>query len=355
LKFTETKTVKPAGTLKKTKPPDGLEASLNKTRGNKSMNTEQKKQIQEAINGWIEPGNEKRSGNKLANKISISNATIANMKNGKWEQISDTLWNKAAAYFGIKVESDGWGHFDFPEYDIISDVIKHAQRHQERVAIDGPSGKSKSYSIKQVVAADRSGEMFHVISRKSMNPKTFCAEIAKKVSNSIEHTNRYDMEDQISQKFLGMDRPVLILDELENLSEKCWSSIKSIIDLTDGHLAVVLVGIDVYDIINKNALKGKDSFKQLRRRFPVHSYEFLPEGIDPAVMQETLVKSGIKDKNAIEWFIENVFDYDALSHVVRNALRISKKTNKDIDRMFMSKYFGKKSRIIYKPSLNKAA
>src|SRR5690349_8820475 len=103
------------------------------------MNTEQKSQIQSLINGWIEPGNDKRSGNKLGQKIGISNATVANMKNGKWEQISDTLWNKAAAFFGVKVESDGWGEFSFPETEIIQDVVKHSQKHCERVAIDGPT------------------------------------------------------------------------------------------------------------------------------------------------------------------------------------------------------------------------
>lgn len=320
------------------------------------MKPELKTQIQSLINGWIEPGNDKRSGNKLSQKIGISNATVANMKNGKWEQISETLWNKAAAFFSIKVENDGWGEFNFPETEIIEDIIKHAQKHQERVGIDGPSGKSKSHSIKKFVAKDRSGEVFHVICRKSMNPKTFCSEIAKKVSNSIEHTNRYEMEDAIAQKLLGMDRPVLIIDEIENLSLTCFSSIKGIIDLTDGHLAVVMVGIDLYEIINKNANKGKDAFKQLRRRFPVHSYEFLPEGIEPGVMADTLKQVGIKDANAVEWFIENVFDYDALAHLVRNAIRISKKTGKEIDRMFMAKYFGKKSRIVYKgSSLNKAA
>jgi hypothetical protein len=319
------------------------------------MNTEQKSQIQSLINGWIEPGNDKRSGNKLGQKIGISNATVANMKNGKWEQISDTLWNKAAAFFGVKVESDGWGEFSFPETEIIQDVVKHSQKHCERVAIDGPTGKSKTYTIKGIVAKDRTGEMFHIICRKSMNPKTFCAEIARQVSQSIEHTNRYDMENQIAQRLLGMDRPVIIFDEMENLSLTCYSTIKGIIDLTDGHASIVLVGIDICEIIERNANKGRDAFKQLRRRFPLHSYEFLPEGIDPAVMKETLHKCGIKDQNAVEWFIENVFDYDALANAVRNAKRISAKTGKDIDRVFMAKYFGKRSRTVYKPSLNKAA
>lgn len=325
------------------------------------MTDEIKKQIVAEADKWIEPGNDNRSQKKLSKKIGISDATLSNLRKGKWDNIGPGIWNKCAAYFNrtgaIKHESDDvWRYFDFtPEAEIIRDVIKNAHKYQRRAAIDGPTGKGKTETIKQMVDTDRSNELIHIVGRRSMNPKTFCINIAEQLGLTQISSNRYHLEEDIAEKILTMSKPVIIFDELENLSLTCYSSIKTIVDLTDGQCGVVMVGIDLWKMVHANSLKGKDAFRQLQRRFPVQSYEFLPEGIEPETMSRILTECKIKNKYAHEWFMENVFDYDALKNTVRDAHRIARKNNVTvIDREFLDHLFAPKGRRNYR-SLKHAA
>ncbi len=325
------------------------------------MNEELKKQIAAEADKWIEPGNDNRSQKKLSKKIGISDATLSNLRKGKWDNIGPGIWNKCAAYFNrtgaIKHESDDvWRYFDFtPEAEIIRDVIKNAHKYQRRAAIDGPTGKGKTETIKHMVDSDRSNEIIHIIGRRSMNPKTFCINIAEQLGLTQISSNRYHLEEDIAEKILTMGKPCIVFDELENLSLTCYSSIKTIVDLTDGQCGVVMVGIDLWKMTHANALKGKDAFRQLQRRFPVQSYEFLPEGIEPETMNRILTECKIKNKYAHEWFQENVFDYDALKNTVRDAHRIAKKNGiTNIDREFLDNMFSPKGRKNYR-SLKRAA
>lgn len=327
------------------------------------MTDEIKNQIVEAANKWVEPGNDKRSQKKLSKRIGISDATLSNLRKGKWESIGPGIWNKCISFFksigAVKTESeDVWRYFDYtPEAETIADVIKNAHRYQRRAAIDGPTGKGKTETIKHLVNQDKTNEIIHIIGRRSMNPKTFCVNIAEQLGLSQISSNRYQLEEDIAERIFSMGKPCIVFDELENLSLTCYSSIKTIVDLTDGECGIVMVGIDLWKMVHANAVKGKDAFRQIQRRFPVQSYEFLPEGIDADVMKRILTDCGIKNKYAHEWFEENVFDYDALKNTVKDALRIARKNKIEvIDREFLSHLFTPKNRKSFrKEQLKRAA
>ncbi len=318
------------------------------------MTDELKKQIIEVFDKWVEPGNDNRSQKKLSKKIGISDATLSNLRKHKWENIGPGVWNKCLSWCrstgALKTESeDVWRFFEFtPEAETIADVIKNAHRYQRRAAIDGPTGKGKSETIKHLVNQDKTNEMIHIIGRRSMNPKTFCINIAEQLGLTQISSNRYQLEEDIAEKILTMNKPVIIFDELENLSLTCYSSIKTIVDLTDGQCGIVMVGIDLWKMVHGHALKGKDAFRQIQRRFPVQSYEFLPEGIEEAIMSRILVECGIKNKFAHEWFVENVYDYDALKNTVKDALRVARKNNVEITREFLAHLFSPKARKNYR-------
>lgn len=305
------------------------------------MKTEIKHQIKDLINGWVEPGNDSRSQAKLAARIGISTANVSLIKRGKFDSIGQEIWNKAAAFFEVKGAAQAWRHFDTPNYIAIQEVLKNAQTLQRRAAIDGGSGWGKTYAIKKYCNTPGNEEAVHIICRRSMNPKKFVQAIAQQLNISSVSSNRYDIEEAIAAKLLKMNKPLLVFDETENLSLTCFSSIKAIIDLTDGHCGIVLVGIEIFQMIEKYAFKGKDAFRQLRRRFPVQAYEFLSE-IDKSQMTGILADVGIADRGAHEWFCENIADYDALANTVNDALRIAKATRREIDRPFMAEYFGDK-------------
>ena len=323
------------------------------------MTDELKTQIIAVFDKWVEPGNDNRSQKKLSKKIGISDATLSNLRKSKWDNIGPGIWNKCLAWCKstgtIKTESeDVWRYFDYtPEAETITEAIKNAHRYQRRAAIDGPTGKGKSETIKHLVNQDKTNELIHIICRRSMNPKTFCVNFAEQLGLPQISNNRYQIEIEISEKLLSM-KPCVIIDEIETLSLSCWPSIKSIIDQTDDQCSFVIAGIGLSKIIHVNSIKGKDCFMQLERRFPLNSFAFLAEGIEEETMVRILNECGIKNKFAQEWFAENVFDYDALKNTVKDTLRVSRKHKVEITRDLLVHLFTPKARKNYKRSLKYA-
>lgn len=306
------------------------------------METTTKKQLQKLIIDWIDPNNDARSGNKLAKKMGISNANVSNIKNEKWSSIGDDIWNKVAAYFQIKMKNDDWRQFETYNFIKVQEVLHNAQSQQRRAAISGDTGWGKTNAIKHYCNARGNEEAFHITCRRSMNPNKFVENIAETIGVSSIIGVRYEIERAIADKILTMGMPILIFDELENLSHTNFSVIKTIIDLTDKNASFVLCGIEVRAMIKKFAKKGKDAFRQIQRRFPAIGYECLYP-LSREEMTAILNEIGIANRFAHDWFFENIFDMDALESTVREGMRLSRKHDEEINRIFLTEYFGDES------------
>lgn len=270
----------------------------------------------------------------LARKMGITSNELHLIQNEDWRRVSHVVLQKACAYFELMPY---WRHLDTPNFRLIEKLLSHAKTTAKLCGIDGNTGRGKSYALRHVT--HESDSTIRVICRESMSKKDFLVELASQVNVRHANKTRYEIEKNIAIALGRMDYPLVLIDEIENLRLESWASIKCLVDLTERRCSFVLVGLDVYEIIRKNADKGKNPFRQLARRFPAQNFAFLGD-IEADDMRDTVVSFGITDGDAVQWFIDNVEDYGTLQNVVMHALKIAEKKEQEITRVFLAEYFG---------------
>ena len=301
--------------------------------------TDLKNQLQQLIVNSVDDQVPSRSGHAISKKIGVSAASLSNIKNGKWDKVSGRMLRKVAAHFGLE-KSDYWKHFETPNFQLMTQLLRTAQSESKLCGIDGSTGLGKSYAMRHYCQV-RKESTNHLICRKAMSQRDFAVEIAEKAGARYAGRSRYQIEKNIAAALLAMVDPIVLVDEIENLRLDCFDAIKCLVDLTEGRCSWVLIGIDIYGKIQQHAVKGKNPFRQIARRFPVQNFEFL-SGIDNDEMSDMLKQLSITDRYAHEWFCEHIHDYGTLKNVAVDAIKIAKRTGDTIDRMFLSEYFGDK-------------
>ena len=121
------------------------------------LSREHKQMITDAVNNWIDPNNNERSGNKLAELSRVNQAYISRIKDGNYtfeggegrvSQIGDQAFHRLADFLDVKFE----GGLYWPtirNYTRIERICRKAQKKAIRYTIDGPTGQSKTFTLEK--------------------------------------------------------------------------------------------------------------------------------------------------------------------------------------------------------------
>jgi hypothetical protein len=93
----------------------------------------------------------KSSGKKVANKAGVSNATISQMINGKWELIADEMWRKVSVTLRIE---DSWNTAITANFTLITELIEAAKKRHMSIGISYDAGHGKSHTYKAFERAE---------------------------------------------------------------------------------------------------------------------------------------------------------------------------------------------------------
>ena len=297
------------------------------------MNENSKIQIQKAVLAWLKQSDE-HTQSELATKTGVSGSYINQITNRKWSD----KYPSADAWQAVFAVLDWQLHIDSKNYETITKVLARSISEKSRFAINGvTSGEGKTYSIRRFCAATPSA--YHIICRKSMSSRALLQDVAKVLGiKKADRLSKFQLEDKIAEA-ITKKGGMLVFDECEYLRGKdSLDSIKTLCDLLEGKAGIVMCGLDLKGIIDKLAKrKNNAGIPQLQRRFEYKWFDTLP--IEVADIKETCIVNGIIDKFAIKWFVDKVTNYDTLTILIKDAVKIAARSNQVIDVEFLNEVF----------------
>lgn len=155
--------------------------------------------------------------NKAANMLSgVSSATISQALNGKWEMISDDMWRKIEAQTKPTVQADIRVAVT-SQYRDMYDYITMAQTDSCVHTIVGDAGCGKTTAINEYKR--NNSNVIAVSCASFWTKKNFLREIMKAAGIEYNGGDIYELENDIVTRISKMDKPVLILDEIDKLSD----------------------------------------------------------------------------------------------------------------------------------------
>ncbi len=177
------------------------------------METIKKQQIANALRVYCE---RYESQNKAANSMrKVSSATVSQMLNGNWELIKDEMWRNVATQIGYRDER--WEAVETGDYRRLTALLGDVKENSLVMAVTGNAGTGKTFACKQFVAKNRRSYM--LCCNEYWNRKLFLTELLAALGRDYSGYSVGEMMAEAVRMLKTQDRPLLILDEADKLSD----------------------------------------------------------------------------------------------------------------------------------------
>ena len=113
---------------------------------------------------------QKRAANSLKD---VSAATVSQMLNGNWSQISDEMWRAVAAQTGVK--DTNWEAVETTTYKRMTKILSDCQTGALVMGVTGDAGTGKTYAVKRYAESHR--QVYVLCCNEYWNRKLFLGEL----------------------------------------------------------------------------------------------------------------------------------------------------------------------------------
>jgi transcriptional regulator with XRE-family HTH domain len=250
----------------------------------------------------------------LQNKLLVGKAEI---------KIKDTYFKKVSDIIGFRYEAHYWDIVETVQYDLIMEELLDAKMRGIEKMIIGDTGTGKTYTVKRFCYK----HPLHTYSITVSSMHTL-ADILDDISDrmGIQKEGRgLSKLRRISRKLHNLklegEKPVIIIDEAENLKLPALKMTKALYDAIEGYCPIVLVG--TRQLVKKmERLREEDAegMAQLYRRFKAGKREV--RGINKETMFLPFLKR-IEDEGVRSLACALADNYGELNKYVEPALRES--------------------------------
>lgn len=231
------------------------------------MKEELRKEIVEAATLYI-----KEKGislNEHARRSDINPAYLSQMINLKGE-IADKWYYSLAKSVGYSLDIIYWEHIHTPQYKAIMAHLEEARTMSRNRILIGDTGSGKTYAIKRYVMTNPQDTYLVTIS--SLHTiHTLIEDIMDSIGLEpcgIPVTRLRNIAHRLSMFQLEGRKPLIIIDECENMKTSAFGVIKSLYDQLEGVCPLVLIGTSQIEMKIEGLLKlNKTGMPQFHRRF----------------------------------------------------------------------------------------
>lgn len=212
------------------------------------MNTQQKQVILAAVEAEIE---RLGSAAKVATKVGLNDAYISMMRNGKWNgTLKDEHWHQVAQILGVSLS--GWQMVDITNTRIIYQVLSDAKNGSMFMAVSNFAGSGKTAACRSYSEANSTmGAYYFQVEHGDMNRGDFLRRLANALGIDTrgagpQYQSSSRLADAIIEFFVKRfdQRPLLIIDEADKLTDKAKRFFISLYNAVEGRMGCVILGTD---------------------------------------------------------------------------------------------------------------
>lgn len=182
--------------------------------------------------------------NKAANTLKgVSAATISKLLNGDWDTIAEGMWHNVSKQIGSSAE--GWSLVSTSVYDELTELLECAQTDSQVMAIVGSAGCGKSATIRQY--ASTHDEVTAIVCSEYQNRTSWLSAVMEAMGLDPRGLSVAEKIGQIVRRLKRADKPLLILDEADKMSDQVLYFFVTLYNELDGHCGVVLCATQYLD------------------------------------------------------------------------------------------------------------
>jgi len=280
------------------------------------MNYAQKQQIVNALNEL----RRKHSQNKLAVRLGISSANVSNMINGKWDRISDEMWQKVAARLDLR---EAWNTAETRTFKKLTQLMDVAQKRSMSIAIVGDAGAGKTHAYKHFEQTREN--VIYVQCAFHFTQRTFIAELLRALGKESAGLRLVEMIQLAVRTLQRMNKPLVILDEADKLKDSPFMLYIDLYNQLEGHAGFVLSGAPFLKIqIEKNAKRDKRGYREILSR--IGRRFILAEPATLADIKKICQANGLADADYNRIYAESGGDLRRVKRVVEKYRELQTET-----------------------------
>lgn len=234
------------------------------------------------------------SQNKAANALKgVSVAVISDIRNGKWDRISDDMWRKLQSQL---VASGEWKVYGTTAFNQMMCYLDSCKNDGLTMWVVAPAGTGKSTAALEF--RNKNKNVFLLTCAADMNRTSFVKELASSVGVNADCMTIRESLAAIVKELVKMDRPVLIFDEADKLTDNVLYYYVTLYNALEGKCGMMLLSThSIRRRMEQGILKQKKGYDELESRI---GRQFVPlRAVSSAEVAEICRANGLQQQDAI--------------------------------------------------------
>jgi DNA transposition AAA+ family ATPase len=225
------------------------------------MTQNEKKEIRDRLEEYCA---QKGSQNRAANSLTgVSAATVSKLLNGEWDLINDVMWQSIAAQIGFKQKN--WNIVETRNYTDLMNMFADAQQDSLVMALCGNAGTGKTLTA--TLYSEQHREAYYLSCKDHWSRKIFLQELLRAMGKPVTSDTVGDMLDDAVRGLKRANRPLLILDEADKLSDNVLYFFITIYNELEDCCGLLLMATDYLEKRIKRGLRlNKKGYKEIYSR-----------------------------------------------------------------------------------------
>lgn len=290
-----------------------------------TLSIKEKDQIRENLRAYTA---RYASQNKASSSLkSVSVAVISKVLNGKYDNISDEMWRNIASQVGSRAKETGWQVVETSAYQEIRYALDDAQHWRNVTWVVGEAGCGKTTAARLYTEENR--DVFYILCSEDMKKGDFVREIAQKAGIRTEGHNIREVWNLILDDIIQMERPLLIFDEADKLTEPVFHYFISMYNKLEDKCGIVFMSTDyIKRRIERGLRYRKPGYKEFYSRIGRKYFEL--EETTANDVYSICVANGVQDKKKIEEIIRDTEGCDFDLRRVKKAVHRTKRMGEQV-------------------------
>ncbi len=241
------------------------------------------------------------SQNKAANSLrGVSSATVSQIINSNWELVSEEMWRNIGTQIGWSEHE--WVAVETRDYKVLTSILTDAQKHSNVFAITGESGSGKSFVMRRFMESNK--RVYLLQCAEYWNRKVFLSELLNAIGRDASGLSVPEMMAEAVRGLKVQDRPLLILDEADKLSDQVLYFFITLYNQLEDRCGIVLCATDhlskrIYRGLKRNTKGYKEIYSRIARKF------IELNGVGSGDITQICIANGISDRSVIKQILED--------------------------------------------------